>query len=111
VLDFRWSCVCEAILIGAAFEWLLNQSHMSCKLRTLQERFVIATNLASTRCHSNMASLIRVALGGTQVDLPISLLKDRYDSSLLRYAARYLGMHHTVSMWRCLAEEESGQRD
>lgn len=52
-----------------------------------------------------MASLIRVALGGTQVDLLISPLKDRYGSSLLHYAAEYLGAHHSVSTRICLAEE------
>jgi hypothetical protein len=79
-----------------AFELHLNQSCLSCKPRTPQESFFIATNICATGRHPRLPSIIRTIFGRKKIDRQISSLKDQYCSSLLHYAAEYLGQHHAV---------------
>jgi hypothetical protein len=88
-----------------AFEWLLKRSNPSCKPRSPQESFAIMTDTVSHYLHPNMASLVRVAFGRKEIDRAISPLKNRYGSTLLHYAARYLGLHNSLSGWRRLTEK------
>lgn len=88
-----------------ALEWLLAQSNLSSRPRTPQECFFVATSVALCANNPNLASLVRVALGGRQIHWSIGVLKDSSGSSLLHHTASYLGEHHAAMKLRYLAED------